>query len=104
MPIDFSIQQGSLILGNDATPSVLIGHFDRSTGSVNYTDVSDKHLSHNADTVVEIYLRSSKAVGRLWLRKVASSHTDQRRLFGSTTFPRQKGLRRARKRTVSFLV
>lgn len=39
--MDFSIQQGSLILGNDATPSVLIGHFDRSTGSVNYTDVSE---------------------------------------------------------------
>lgn len=41
MPMDFSIQQGSLILGNDATPSVLIGHFDRATGGVNYTDVSE---------------------------------------------------------------
>lgn len=40
MPLDFSIQQGSLILGNDATPSVLIGHFERSTGGINYTDVS----------------------------------------------------------------
>lgn len=40
MPMDFSVQQGSLILGNDATPSVLIAHFERSTGGVNYTDVS----------------------------------------------------------------
>ena len=43
--MDFSIQEGSLILGNDATPSVLIGHFARATGGVNYTDVS----SHTGD-------------------------------------------------------
>lgn len=57
MPMDFSIQQGSLVLGNDATPSVLIGHFDRSTGGLNYTDVSSAgRLSANTNGAVKIAL------------------------------------------------
>lgn len=41
LPVDFSIDQGSVILGNDATPMVLIGDFKRSSGSIAVTEVSD---------------------------------------------------------------
>jgi hypothetical protein len=40
-PIEISLKQGSVILGNDATPSVLIAHFLSATGTVNHVDVSN---------------------------------------------------------------
>jgi hypothetical protein len=39
-PIEISLKQGSVILGNDATPSVLIAHFLSATGTVNHVEVS----------------------------------------------------------------
>ena len=40
-PIEISLKQGSVILGNDATPSVLIAHFLSATGTVNHVEVSN---------------------------------------------------------------
>lgn len=39
-PMEVSIKQGSVILGNDATPSVLIAHFVSAKGTLNSIDVS----------------------------------------------------------------
>lgn len=55
MPVDFSIEEGSVNLGNDATPMILIGHFRRSTGSINYTDVcifGTEPVRHRTDVAV----------------------------------------------------
>jgi hypothetical protein len=38
--MEISIHQGSVILGNDATPSVLIAHFSTAHGTVNHVEVS----------------------------------------------------------------
>jgi hypothetical protein len=34
------VKQGSVVLGNDATPSVLIAHFGSAKGTINSVDVS----------------------------------------------------------------
>jgi hypothetical protein len=39
-PVEVTIKQGSVILGNDATPSVLIAHFTSAKGTLNSVDVS----------------------------------------------------------------
>ena len=41
-PIQISLKQGSVVLGNDATPSVLIAHFLTATGTVNHLEVSNE--------------------------------------------------------------
>jgi len=40
-PIEISLKQGSVVLGNDATPSVLIAHFLSATGTANHLEVSN---------------------------------------------------------------
>lgn len=92
MPIDFSIEEGSINLGNDATPMVLIGHFHRSTGSVNYTDVSLPAVVLacllGAYCLVKVALRSSQALGRFRFRAREGSHSYERGLLRSTAFTR----------------
>jgi hypothetical protein len=43
-PIELRIEKGSVILGSDATPMILIADFRSATGTVEITDVS--HLPH----------------------------------------------------------
>ena len=40
LPIELRIVTGSMILGSDATPMVLIGDFTRAEGTLGITDVS----------------------------------------------------------------
>jgi hypothetical protein len=41
LPIDLDIESGSVVLGSDASPMVLIGDFKRANGTLHVTDVSD---------------------------------------------------------------
>jgi hypothetical protein len=38
-PVELSLKQGSVVLGNDATPSVLIAHFLTATGTISHLEV-----------------------------------------------------------------
>jgi hypothetical protein len=58
-PMEISIHQGSVILGNDATPSVLIAHFSTAHGTVNHVEVS-----HNLCHVLTLQSRSPCDDGR----------------------------------------
>ena len=39
LPVDIRVQTGSIILGSDATPMLLIGSFKRAEGKLEITDV-----------------------------------------------------------------
>jgi hypothetical protein len=40
LPVDLDIESGSVVLGSDASPMVLIGDFKRADGTLHVTDVS----------------------------------------------------------------
>lgn len=41
MPVELRIVTGSIVLGSDATPMVLVGDFRRAEGSLNVVEVSN---------------------------------------------------------------
>lgn len=43
LPVELHIVTGSLVLGSDASPSLLIGNFERTDGTLEITDVSELH-------------------------------------------------------------
>lgn len=54
LPIEFVVEKGSLVLGSDATPMVLIGDFKRATGIMEITEVSS--ISPQALTIGSIHI------------------------------------------------
>jgi hypothetical protein len=40
LPVELHIVSGSVVLGSDSTPSVLVANFERTEGTLEITDVS----------------------------------------------------------------
>lgn len=99
LPIDIVVETGSVVLGSDASPMVLIGDVKRANGTLHITDVSGQKPA--TLTLVSLAMRSLQVTRGHAVPGCQGLNADQCRLFRTPPRPWKEGVRRAVEERVS---